>query len=52
MFQVRSINNVWIGYRTWFIWRWAQRFPEDIAFIDNPDVQAHMAPDDSWREAA
>lgn len=41
---VRSSHGVWIAYQNWFVWKWAQRFPEDIGFRDNPDVQ--------WRVAA
>lgn len=41
---VRSQNGVWIQWPTWFVWRWGQRFPADIGFRENPDVQ--------WREAA
>lgn len=40
---VRSQNNVWIAYPSWFVWKWAQRFPEDIGFRDNPDVQHREA---------
>jgi hypothetical protein len=31
---VRSQNNVWIGYGSWFVWRWLTRFPEDAEFRD------------------
>lgn len=43
MIAVRSSHGVWIGYSSWFVWRWLMRFPEDARFEDNPDVQHRLA---------
>ena len=35
VFMVRAdYRSPWIYYRSWFVWRWGQRFPEDIGFAD------------------
>lgn len=41
--SVRSHNGVWVLYGSWFVWKWAQRFPEDIQVRDNPYVQHRRA---------
>lgn len=38
MLVVRSHHGVWIGWPSWAVWRWAQRFPTDIGFRENADV--------------
>lgn len=33
-----------IGWPSWPVWRWAQRYPEDIGYRDAEEIH--------WREAA
>lgn len=49
VFQVRANHrSPWIYYRSWFVWRFLTRFPEDAGFSEM-EYRHHRG---QWEEAA